>query len=262
MTNHDNLFRGTDFVVGTQDPADVLIQFASRFGASSVFHAFGTAGPEPAALTDIAGRLMTAKLDGIILLSAAGAERLLEQASTLVDPERFFAAIADSRMIVAGPNAARVLARKKIDSNRVLDEASDWRAALNQIASLPELANSRLAIESTILDLPLRSGLEARGTVVEPLSLVAPPVRQNQAAENPLPCIAAIVCDLDGLAGVIQWLNDSGVVDLVRPILFAPSLEIVESAGLLGVDSRHLATNLPPGQWGTVEALQIAGQLW
>jgi|GEM_PF-6725412 len=262
MNEHDNLFQGTDFVVGSRDPDDVLVRFARQFGAPNVIAAAGQAGPAPAVLADLAGRLMTAALDGIIILSAAGAECLLEQAALLSDPERFLAAIADSRIVVAGPQAARTLARRQIESVRVLDEVSDWRAALGQIASLPELANSRLAIESTVLDLPLRSGLEVRGTEVEPVAIVAPPLTKDVSKPGSGSRLVAIACELDGLAGVIRWLGDPGDVHAGRPILVSPSLEIVEAGGLLGMDSRHIPTDHPTSRWGLAEAMEIARNLW
>ncbi len=265
MTSTDNLFAGLDTWIASRSRLDPLWAFASRFGAGQIDALPAVQpGPEPDEFASLAGQLTTAALDGAVLFSAAGAIRLIEAASGLPDPQRFLAALADCRLLVAGPRAARVLQRRDIAPRLRLAEPDDWRQLLALLVKVPDLAQSRLAIESTTHDLALRTGLEARGVGVRCVPLVAAPLRPIQIgkAAATMPPALVLLADLDGLAGALATECPLAPAALATCRLFAADAELVEAARLLGLDARLITTRRPAAQWSAEEAWQIASQLW
>ncbi len=249
----------------TDDPDDVLIRFLDRFGAAEIVRLpLVAAGPHMDELKNFAGQLMTARLDGALLLSAAGTRQLLERAADLEDSVRFLDALRDARLVIAGQGAARVLERQGIRPQMILASSSDWRLILNQLATLPEMNSTRLVIESTRHDVALRAGLESRGVTAIFLPMVAAPCPAS-GTKNPNEPGAMLVCDADGLATVCEKVSsqESGAArGELRQIVFATSPEIVQSAELLGLEARLIDTVRLPAGWGIEEALEIARQLW
>lgn len=278
MENDHNLFEGVAFAVPGDPHQESPLRFMQRFGCSAV-EAIDrvAAGPAPDRLSSLAGQLMTAGIDGVVLFSGAGSVHLLERAGGLADPERFFSALADVRLLVAGPSAARVLERRGIRVPQVFDSLADWRPILDRISLLPELAGSRLAVESTVFDLPLRAGLESRGVSAEDLPLVCPAIPGVQAPQRPgaasrpkgpggtpsggVGWLSSLVDSADELASLAAWAGQDPR-DRMRTIVFSRAGDLVELAQLLGFTAWPIASPHGPQAWTRTEALDMARRFW
>jgi hypothetical protein len=262
MKSHDNLFEGVRFVVPTDDPADPLIRFAKRFGADDVEPLpVVAAGPDPGELTDFAGQLMIARFDGAVLLTVAGTRQLLERGNELADPERFFAAMKDSRFLVAGEKASQLLRRRQIEPTLVLPKIDDWRDILDCMFSLIEMNSTRLMVESTRHDVTLRAGLESRGIHAQFMSMVAKPIPiKNGVVEGP--AMVVLARDADALATICCRDQRSSEIGELRLVVFSTCHDVVESAEFLGIEARLVETGRPPAEWKTDEALTIARHVW
>jgi hypothetical protein len=264
MKADDSLFAGADVWVASRAPADAMVAFARRFGAGNV-QALRPAqpGPDPVRFSQLAGELITAGLDGAVLFSAAGTQRLIEAASSLPDPARFIAALDDCRLLVAGPRAARVLRRRGISGRFTLDDAGDWRKLVTGLEQMSDLAQSRLVVESTRHDLALRAALESRGVVAEVIPLAAAPLNPIKASPGTMPAAPGMVLltDLEGLAGMTGDAGSLPTAQNAAPV-FTADPDLVELAGVLGFEPRLIKTRRPPEEWSTEEAWQIAAQSW
>jgi Uroporphyrinogen-III synthase HemD len=264
MKPDENLFSGTEFWIASRAPADPLCTFASRFGAENV-RALppAQAGPVAEEFQLFGGKLVTADLDGAVLFSAAGTQQLIEAAGNLSDPGRLLTALADSRILVAGPRAARVLRRKGIEPRETLPEADGWRRLVTVLEQSPDLAQSRLVVESTIHDLALQSALESRGVHVQFIPLVASPLEKTVGRSPAAPqSVIVLLADLEGLAGLLASDCPLHSVQAAESRVFTVDADLQELAVVLGLDARLLTTGRPVAEWSSEEAWQIAAQSW
>lgn len=265
MNPDDNLFAGASVWIASSAPADAWCAFASRFGAGQVqLVPARQSGPDPDLFARLAGHLATADLDGVVLFSAAGAQRLVESAASLPDPERFMGALADSRILVAGPRAARVLQRRGISAHVTLPEANNWRLAVAGLEKQADLAQSRLAAESTAHDISLRAALESRGVDVRFILLAAAPraAVPAPAASDPASSAIILLVDLEGLAGLTAADCPLAAAGSSAARVFTSDSDLFELANVLGFDARLVSTRRPIEGWAAEEAWQIAAQSW
>lgn len=273
-----NLLQRISFLVPAGAPGESWQQFVRRYGGhrAEQFEP-RPAGPPAEVFARCVGRLMTAEQDGLVLLSAAGAGVLVERAAGEPHTQRILDAIADCRMLLATLPACAVLRRHGMQPEQIPAAGEDWRDLLDVLVRRPDLDGASLILESTCHNLPLRTGLESRGTGVWLLPLVAEPLSMHQPQRRPderIPSrstalqvsggqggIAAMANSADDVCGLLHWLREHpGQAGAVH--LFSAAGDVVEAGELLGLRSHLIEARTVPARWGADEARQIAQRCW
>lgn len=279
MPGHDNLFDGVAFALPPGDRMEALGRFAGRFGKPAIVRlAAARSGPDEDAFVRIAGRLMTAQIDGLILLSAAGTDSFLKRGESLPDPERFLAALADLPKLAAGPGAQRMLARRGILAPTCVDRLDDWRPLADALGRWGDAAGTCMVLESSRHDLPLLASLESRGIRAETIPLILPGNQQGPWSGSPaglqsgmqtrpLPTpsgatrFASFAGSSDDLAAIAKWVQTDPQLRS-RLDLFCLTGPMQEAAQMTGFRAWPLKLHASPEKWDETLAVEMARRIW
>ncbi len=121
-------------------------------------------------LADFVGELLTGGIDAVLLMSGAGAASLINRAIKVADQTRFLNALQDTQLISGSDATTKALAALGLVPLLQSEKLTDWRKTLQWLESDLELAQKRIAIESTLQDDGLVAGLESRGARVRKIS--------------------------------------------------------------------------------------------
>jgi uroporphyrinogen decarboxylase len=122
------------------------------------------------AAIDFANRVITGRIDVIILLTGVGARLLVQQVERHVDRQQFLDAVSDIKSVVRGPKPLAVLREFGITPTLVVPEPNTWRELLSTLDAHLPVANLVLGLqEYGITNRSLIAGLEARGATVDSL---------------------------------------------------------------------------------------------
>lgn len=117
---------------------------------------------------DFVHRLLTGQVDIVVLMTGVGTRQLIEQASRIVDRDRFLTALADATTIARGPKPVAVLKTFGLAPTYRAAEPNTWREVLSLVDERLPVANLHVAVqEYGQPNVSLIAGLEARGAKVE-----------------------------------------------------------------------------------------------
>jgi uroporphyrinogen decarboxylase len=121
---------------------------------------------------DFANRLITGQVDVVIFLTGVGTLMLVERIERHVRRQQFLDALTDIKTIARGPKPAAALKQLGIEPTWRVPEPNTWRELLTTIDENLPIANLVVAVQEYGLpNVSLIAGLEARGAVVESLSI-------------------------------------------------------------------------------------------
>jgi hypothetical protein len=207
-----DLFAGAKFLVAHDSHAAEVSRFVQKFGGKVDVPGDGSPPQRPFRwrwdedVQETGNAILTAEVDGLILLSGWGASRLAEVWSRSLGNDRTPTLLADLDWLVGDEHAIACLRRLQWElPNRSISVARDshvdvfggqhqvelmldsgtsepkeaieetpadlGRRVLQAIDRCGRLENTRLAVEVTTCFSPLRAGLESRGARVRPIPL-------------------------------------------------------------------------------------------
>ena len=121
---------------------------------------------------DFAHRLITARIDVVILLTGVGTRHLVAAIERHVDRDRFLSALTDTITIARGPKPVAALKEFGIQPTFRAPEPNTWRELLQTIDQHVPVAGQHVALQEYGESNPsLTAGLEARGATVEPVKV-------------------------------------------------------------------------------------------
>ena len=194
MTNQNNKFEG--LAVATigdfssekfRQQIQESIQGQQGIAKLFDFHSQETRNQETATtnspIADFANRLLTAGVDTVIFVTGVGVRHLVDQASRMVDRQRFLDCLSDVTTIAGSNNANLALAQLGIEPTISVDNANSWRDILMAIDRRAPVVNQTVALEESAAIYGLVSGLEARGASVirMPIFAQSPPANPQAA---------------------------------------------------------------------------------
>ena len=118
------------------------------------------------AFSDFVGELLTGGIDSVLLMTAHGANSLIEKAACTTDRARFLNALQDCQLVSGSSATTQALKEAGLEPNLAKSSLSDWRKTLLWLESSIDLSHKRIAIESTLQDSGVIAGLESRGARV------------------------------------------------------------------------------------------------
>ena len=195
---------------------------------------------------DFAHRLITARIDVVILLTGVGTRHLVTLVERHMDLERFLGALSDTTTIVRGPKPLAVLKELKITPTHVVPEPNTWRELLQVIDQHVSVAGQVVGVQEYGQPNPsLIAGLEARGATVVPVK-----VYQWELPEDCRPLEANIRAMIDGTISVALFTSANQITSV---------LATAERMGV-GLQLREAFTGLVVGSIGptTSERLRQA----
>lgn len=110
------------------------------------------------------GDLLTGKIDAVVMMTSQGAHDLVAAATAIAESTRFLGAIQDCQLVSGSIATTAALRKYGLVPSDLADRLTSWRDTLKFLERQIELSQKRIAIESTLQDHGLLSGLEARGT--------------------------------------------------------------------------------------------------
>ncbi len=218
-------------------------------------------------LTEAMQRLLIAEIDAVVFQTGGGVRFLFERIRGHVDPDRVRDALSDARTIGAGRHAHEALAAREVNHQTLTIERANWRDLIVGLESAWPLANCTIALEQTVHDVELRSGLEARGARIIDLPILGVPLRRawgavtNAAGDEPWPTTIFVFTarQLHALADEIRARPSMNVEDT---LVLGIEDWVRESAELLGFRAQWVELRTEVAGWGEQEAQEIARFLW
>ena len=142
---------------------------------------------------NLIGELLTAGIDAILFMTAAGVKSFVEQIAATTNRERLLHALQDCQLISGSSSTTAALADYGLRPSLAIEALPNWRDSLTWLESKANLSHCQIAIESTLQDSGLVAGLESRGVLVDFLFGAVGDVTDLKTADQRLPPKAILV---------------------------------------------------------------------
>lgn len=121
---------------------------------------------------DFANRLITGQIDVVIFLTGVGISFFLERIQRHVPRQRVLDALTDIQTVVRGPKPLVALKELGITPSLRVPPPNTWREILSTLDAQLPVANQVVGVlEYGVPNVSLNAGLEARGAIVESVSI-------------------------------------------------------------------------------------------
>lgn len=113
--------------------------------------------------SQIANQLLTGEMDVAVLVTAAGVNFLVEQASRHVERQRFLDSLTDITTVAGSELSAEAFRAHGIEPTIIIDGPASWRDILIAMDRQVRISNCNVGLEESDSLYGLSGGLEARG---------------------------------------------------------------------------------------------------